>query len=221
MRFPRSLCLSGVFAAHLCGEVRSQDATSDAYAARDICVGVAAKFVNAPAGAEISYENGKFKIAGTVGGQATVFEGAASVGTISDFDYRNYTQCVSKFATAISHETRIAGAKKTLALFNATLELNNTMYIGTCLKPAAEAGMYFGDVSQSNIADGQNIIGEDHYEKFLVALDKSLQIRLKNVLNSAVQFALEDDLQYFRFVPGRFVPYFTSDAIEKNNAINF
>jgi hypothetical protein len=196
----------------------AQDATSDAYAARDICVGVAAKFLHAPPGTPFSYNAGKFKIEGTVGEQATIFDDSVPIATIPNFNYKDYTTCVDSTLKGIREKQKKTEIKKTLALFNTTLELNNVLYVGECLESTAKVGVYIGDTSRSSKGGGQNIVPEEYYEKFLVALDISLANRLNGIIDNDVNFALEDDIRYFRYVQGRFVPYFETRSIQNNNA---
>jgi hypothetical protein len=221
----RSIGVSLVLFACMINHTTAQNAASDAYAARDICVGIAAKFANAAEGSLISYNAGKFKIEGNVGGQVTVFEGTSPIATIPNFTYDNYTSCIDSTLEAIrERETRAEQnthrdeVRKKLAVFNTAFELNGAMNVGTCMQSAAMVGVYFGDLSQNNIANGKNIIPEENYKKFLQAFDRSLMNRLKGTIRDDAQFELEDDIKFFRYVPGRFVPYFPMEAIQRNNS---
>jgi hypothetical protein len=196
----------------------AQEATSDAYAARDICVGVAAKFAHAAPGASITYNSGKFKIEGSAGGQVTVFEDSIPIATMQDFNYKDFSECIDKTLKGIQANEKKSEINRKLTIFNAAVELNSVLNVGTCMQSAATAGLYFGDLSQSNRADGKNIVSEDYYVKFLEALDVSLANRLKGAIDDDTRFTLEDDIKFFRYVPGRFVPYFPMDAISKNNS---
>src|ERR1043165_9830331 len=63
------------------------DKTRLLYAARDVCVGVLAKWANTPdPDGEISYDQGKFKVVRSKSG-ITVFENNVEIGQLSKFDY--------------------------------------------------------------------------------------------------------------------------------------
>jgi hypothetical protein len=76
-----------------CLAAAAQNAADDAYAARDICVGVAANFANLPPGSKGSFNAGKFRL-DLDSGRVTVFEGAVPVGQIAQFDFKSYTSCI-------------------------------------------------------------------------------------------------------------------------------
>ena len=82
-----ALAISGAFTA------LAQDVPNDGYAARDICVGVAAQFGNAKG---LTFNAGKFKVNKETDGQITIFENNVQVGQIPNFDYSNYTTCIEK-----------------------------------------------------------------------------------------------------------------------------
>ncbi|MBR0941584.1 hypothetical protein [Bradyrhizobium liaoningense] len=74
------------------------DNTKAVYAARDVCVGIAAKFANTPdPDSEITYDQGKFKVVRAKSG-VTVFEDSVVISQMPKFDYGNYTQCLKEMA---------------------------------------------------------------------------------------------------------------------------
>ncbi|RUM13483.1 hypothetical protein EFD56_27915 [Rhizobium phaseoli] len=68
-----------------------------AYEARDVCVGLAAAYINAQDKTHFTYINGKFKVEGDAK-QITIFENAVPVATIPKFEYDKYTECLEKMA---------------------------------------------------------------------------------------------------------------------------
>jgi hypothetical protein len=107
---------------------------------------------------------------------------------------------------------------RNLTIFAAGYDLNDLEYIGACLQQPARLGFYFGDMSLSQYADGSNRIDSNSFNKTLVSVASSIASRVKPYVSSDVRFSLESDVQYFRFVPGREVPYFSQGVIDRNNA---
>jgi len=70
-------------------------------AARNICTGVIAKFVDTPdPESEITYDQGKFKIVRTKTG-ATVLEDSVKVTEIQKLDYGTYQTCIDHVLNGI------------------------------------------------------------------------------------------------------------------------
>src|SRR5262245_2136013 len=97
---------------------RSDEATDDAYAARDICTGLAANYANLPPGATFTYNAGKFKIDGQAGGRVTIFEGAVQVGQIQNLDYKNFVSCTKDFMQSFETRRKKSEINRTIAFFN-------------------------------------------------------------------------------------------------------
>ena len=218
MRLPR-IALAIVTAAMLFAPfyAKADDATDDAFAARDICVGVAAKFINANPGAVITFNAGKFKIEKGAEGRVTVFEDSVSIGQLPSFDYRSYTACIDSTMKVLDARRKRTELNKMLALFNAAYELNNVLYTGTCLQSTAMLGVYFGDMSQTN-QFGSNMLSTEYFSKLLIATNTSLTARLQPYFGNRVRFALDQDVKFFRYVAGREVPYFDLGTIGQYNS---
>jgi hypothetical protein len=70
------------------------------FAARDICVGVIAKFANTPDPAgdtELTYEQGQFKII-RARTKITILDNNVKVAELPKFDYSSYVDCVSRMS---------------------------------------------------------------------------------------------------------------------------
>lgn len=197
---------------------RADEATDDAYTARDICVGLAANYLNAPPGTSFSYNAGKWKVEGTAGGRATVYEGANIVGQIQNLDYKNYTACTENFMKTFDAKRKRSEINRTIAFFNAAFELNNVLYVGACLQSTAMVGLYFGDMARMATNAGNRLSGDD-IAKLLVATNASLAGRLTGYVRAGTRFSLDQDVRYFRYVEGREVPYFDLATINQYNSM--
>jgi hypothetical protein len=195
----------------------AQDATEDAYAARDVCVGFAANYINAPPGTSFTYNAGRFRIVGTVGQRATIFEGSTQVASIPNFNYKDYTTCVDNTLKSMAAGRKKTEIKRSLALFNASAELSSTLHVGDCMQTMAMRGFYFGDLSQSNIANGENVVNEENFYQTFAAIDRALSKNVSEIYQREIHFSLANDVNFFRFVPGKSVPYFAMESVQRNS----
>lgn len=75
---------------------RAADNTKALYAARDVCVGIIAKFANSPdPDSDITYDQGKFKVVRSKSG-VTILEDNVPITQMQKFDYANYNACVQE-----------------------------------------------------------------------------------------------------------------------------
>ena len=182
----------------------ADEATDAAFAARDICIGVAAKFGH---GNGLTFDAGKFKVDKGTNGQITIFENSVPLGQIPNFDYSNYTTCVSKFVDIFDLKMQKSESNRSLAIFNAAFELSNILSVGTCMQSTAMVGMYFGDMSLKS-ENAENVLGSDYFYKLLAATDRSLEKKIQRYLNQTATFSLESGVKYYRYGAYREIPYF-------------
>jgi hypothetical protein len=206
--------------AHVPPSLFAQDALSEAYAARDLCTGMAARWINVPVGTA-TYENGKFKVERGATGQITIFEDAVPFAQIPQFDYNKYELCVEKmiqgFDARRAQEERVrrqSELTKGLAVFDIAFNLNDLLNVGTCLREPARAGIYWGNTAQSN----DTRLNSNATSKLLISMSKVLSAWAKRYLDDPIDFTLDQDVSFYRFIRDQEIPYFDVTLISRYNA---
>jgi hypothetical protein len=177
-----------------------------ALVARDICVGIAAKFAHAPGG-KISFEAGRFRVT-DADGTLTVFEGSVPVARIPDFSFTEFVKCIKDFYSAFENARKQNEAGARLEAFSAGYELSDALTIGVCARSAAMGGFYIGDVQNDNVP-----LQKERVSQLVLALSKSAERRLSNLSRRPITFELAGKLKFYNFYQDRFVPYFDTEAI--------
>jgi hypothetical protein len=92
----RHCVIAGLFVLYNVGQAYAADNSKVLYAARDVCVGVIAKFANSPdPETEITYDQGKFKVVRSKSG-VTILEDNVPITQMQKFDYANYNECLKE-----------------------------------------------------------------------------------------------------------------------------
>ncbi|MBR0941583.1 hypothetical protein [Bradyrhizobium liaoningense] len=177
--------------------------------ARDICVGVAAKFANGPPGSDISFQSGKFSVRGA-NGSLTIFENAVSIANIPGFNYSNYNNCLDTLISGFEQNRRASEAKSHLEAFSAGYELSETLNVGICMNSAAMGGYYIGDMQNNNVP-----LQRQRLQQLALSVSKSVSRRIRRLSASAIDLNLADDLAFYSYYADRPVPYFPGDAIQR------
>jgi hypothetical protein len=194
-------------------EVSAQQQSSNldrALVARDLCVGIAAKFANSP-GANISFQSGQFKV-DNANGTLTVFENTVPIAQIPGFTYTAYSQCLDRLIEGFDKGKRADEAKARLEAFSAGFELSDILNIGICVRSAAMGGFYIGDTSN----DDNIPLKQQRLQQLTLAVSKSVNRRLSNLTNQPAALDFVNSLRFYNFFPDRLVPYFPSDVIQTN-----
>jgi hypothetical protein len=144
---PQTLFISSVFMAHFgLFQAHAQSLSGDerrALIARDVCQ-IGAKFIDADS-PNISFQAGQFRVEGARG-SITVFEGTTPLAQIPGFTYESYQNCIRKILVGFERSQRAGDSSQFLEAFTASFELNDALNVGTCMRPAAMAGFYNGDL---------------------------------------------------------------------------
>ena len=179
--------------------------------ARDVCAGFAANFATTQGGS-ISFSAGHFRVEGSQG-TVTIFEGDVRLTEIPGFSYSTYNDCLDKVLSRLERTRKAEDSKRALEAFNASFELNQLLSTGICLQSAAKGGFYFGNLDQGGVPLEQRFLSE-----FLTVVAKSVERRLVVFSGQHPELSLADGLKFYRYVPGRAVPYFDQITITRENA---
>jgi len=175
--------------------------------ARDVCIGVGARFAS---GGNISYQAERFRVE-QGRGSVTVFEGAVKITEIPGFTYTNYTNCLESVFSHFEKTRAVADSKNGPEIFSAVYELNTFLHIGICMSSAAKGGGSF-----IQIEPGRESL-EEFFGKYSAAVSTSVSRRVKRYSGRDIALGIAGRMQYYRYQPGRAVPYFERDSIQAAN----
>jgi hypothetical protein len=178
------------------------------YIARDLCVGIGAKFGNAPEGGEISFEAGQFRVQ-QGRGVITIFEGSTKLTEIPGFNYKSYTECLDVLLARFERVTKPQDATKPLEAFMAGYELGDVLNVGMCMRSAAMGGYYIGDIQ-----DRGRPLQQGQLEKLTESVSKSVVRHVKRFSGQDITLDLLTDLKHYRFFADRSAPYFDPEDVQ-------
>jgi hypothetical protein len=178
--------------------------------ARDVCLAMSTNFAT---GDSITYENGRFRV--VKGTQSiTVYEGATPLATVPGFTYTEYSHCLDIVLSGVESSRPAPDAKGTVEALTAGNELGEIQSIGLCAQSAAMGGLYIGDMQSDNAP-----VQMEYLEKLVLSVSKSITRRVKRFSNKEIRLTLVNDLQFYNYVQGRLVPYFSIDAIQDSTDV--
>jgi hypothetical protein len=183
----------------------------DAMVASNVCQGATSEITRAQGG-KISANVGQYKIEGA-NGSVTISKGERAVFSGMTFDA--FAKCLIEIKKSIAADRKATRIERQSAIFDLALSLSETLNMGTCLRGAAQVGLYPGDMSQG----AGTILGEDATYTQIASVENVLSQKAKNLFRRDLRFGLSDEVQFFRFVQGRSVPYFNSVTIGTANSL--
>ena len=191
--------------------VLAQGSDEDAMVASNVCQGATSEIARAKGG-KISANIGQYKIEGA-DGSVTISKGDRAVFSGMTFDA--FARCLIEMKKSIAADRKATRIERQSAIFDLALSLSETLHMGTCLRGAAQVGLYPGDMSQG----AGTIVGEDATYARINSIENVLRQKAQNLFRRDLRFDLSDAIQFFRFVPGRSVPYFDGTAIDAANSL--
>jgi hypothetical protein len=123
-------------------------------------------------------------------------------------------ECTRPYIDQILPLIKQARIDRQMDVFEIARNLNTTLNIGTCVRGPAQAGIYFGDMSQG---DGSAISEQATYDR-LNSVESVIRQKLQSLTGQSARLDLVRKVQFFRFVPGRSIPYFDATAISTTNS---
>jgi hypothetical protein len=183
----------------------------DAMVASNVCQGATSEITRAQGG-KISANVGQYKIEGA-NGSVTISKGDRAVFSGMTFDA--FAKCLLEMKKGIAADRKATRIERQSAIFDLALSLSETLHMGTCLRGAAQVGLYPGDMSQG----AGTIVGEDATYTQIASTENVLRQKAQNLFKRDLRFSLSDAVLFFRFVPGRSVPYFDNTTIGTANSL--
>src|SRR5262249_33226369 len=146
-------------------------------------------------------------------GSVTIMKGDRAA--FSGMTYDAFTKCLIEMKKSIAADRKATRIERQSAIFDLAFSLSETLNMGTCLRGAAQVGLYPGDMSQG---DG-TILGEEATYTRIASTENVLKQKAQDLFRHDLRFGLSNSVQFFRFVPGRSVPYFDGTTIGAANSL--
>ena len=179
--------------------------------ASNVCQGAISEITRAQGG-KISANVGQYKIEGA-NGSVTISKGDRAV--FSGMTYDAFTSCLLEMKKSIAADRKASRIERQSAIFELALNLSETLHMGTCLRGAAQVGLYPGDMSQGT----GTTVGDDALYTQIASIENVFSRKAQDLFRRDLQFGLSEAVLFFRFVPGRSVPYFDGTTIGVANSL--